>query len=58
MKNDLILANVAKHITLDQDEVHYFTSLLKYREVEKGASLLKEEDVSCKIIPVLAPPCP
>lgn len=45
MKNDLILANVAKHITLDQDEVHYFTSLLKYREVEKGASLLKEEDV-------------
>jgi CRP-like cAMP-binding protein len=37
-----ILKNIAKHITLNEDEADYFTSLLQYKELYKKDFLLKE----------------
>src|SRR5690349_4865356 len=44
-----ILKNIAKHITLNEDEVEYFTSLLQYKELRKKDFLLKEGR-ACKTI--------
>jgi CRP/FNR family transcriptional regulator, anaerobic regulatory protein len=46
---DLILKNIAKHVSLDETEILYFVSLLKTKVVEKKTFLLKEEQV-CKEI--------
>ena len=45
MTYDAILTNVAKHITLDEDETQYFTSLLTIKHVGRRASLLQEGEV-------------
>ncbi|HVW61366.1 MAG TPA: Crp/Fnr family transcriptional regulator [Puia sp.] len=42
MNYDLILHNVARHITLDRGETDYFTSHITFREFPKKALLLKE----------------
>lgn len=42
MKYDLILANVSKHITLDEKEISFFTSLLKEKRVDKKDFVLQE----------------
>ena len=49
MTHDLILKNVAKHISLDKEEANYFTSLLSYKEVPKKTNLLAEGKV-CKYL--------
>ncbi|MGD1894258.1 MAG: hypothetical protein ACFB15_27140 [Cyclobacteriaceae bacterium] len=49
MKYDLILANVAKHITLTSDEIRYFISLLNFREVTRNECLLEAEE-TCSVI--------
>jgi CRP-like cAMP-binding protein len=43
--HDLILQNVAKHISLTKEEANYFTSLLIYKEVPKKTMLLVEGHV-------------
>jgi CRP/FNR family transcriptional regulator, anaerobic regulatory protein len=45
MGHDLILTNIARHITLDKEEQFYFTSLLKEQQVPKKAFVLKEGQV-------------
>jgi CRP/FNR family transcriptional regulator, anaerobic regulatory protein len=42
MDYQLVLQNVSRHIALDKEEVSYFTSLLKYKEVIRKDFLLKE----------------
>jgi CRP-like cAMP-binding protein len=42
MKHELILANVGKHITLDETEISFFTSLLNEKHVAKKDFVLKE----------------
>jgi CRP/FNR family transcriptional regulator, anaerobic regulatory protein len=49
MTHDLVLKNVAKHILLSEDEVLYFVSLLRMKQVQKRTILLKE-DQACKEI--------
>jgi CRP-like cAMP-binding protein len=43
---DLILSNVAKHIQLTNDEIAYFTSILKVRKIRKRQYLLQAGDIS------------
>ena len=33
MDYNLVLQNVSRHITLDKEEISYFTSLLSYKEI-------------------------
>jgi CRP-like cAMP-binding protein len=47
MDYDLILRNVAKHITLNEEEMAYFISLLQHKKLRKRQYLLQEGDV-CK----------
>lgn len=49
MDTDLILKNISKYISLNKDEVHYFVSLLKEKQVVKKTMVLKEEQI-CKEI--------
>lgn len=49
MDYSLILKNIAKHIKLDTEEAHYFTSLLKYKEVRRKDFLLKEGQLAKSI---------
>lgn len=49
MLNNLVLENVAKHISLDTEEVAYFISLLKEKQLPKKSMLLKEGQI-CKQI--------
>jgi CRP-like cAMP-binding protein len=49
MKYDLILANIGKHIALDEKEISFFTSLLKEKHINKKDFVLKEGQV-CKCI--------
>lgn len=44
-----VLANIAKHVTLNQEEIDQFTAALTYKEVKKKDCLL-EEGRSCKYI--------
>jgi len=46
---DLILKNISKHISLNEEETAYFISLLKYKEIAKKDRLLKEGEI-CKNI--------
>lgn len=43
---DLILSNVRKHIQLTDDEIIFFTSILKHRKIRKRQYLLQAGDVS------------
>lgn len=49
MAYDIILKNINKHISLDKEEISYFTSLLKEKKVAKKSMILREEQV-CKEI--------
>jgi CRP-like cAMP-binding protein len=49
MTYDLILTNIAKHISLDEEEIAYFVSLLKQKQVSKKHFILKEGQI-CKSI--------
>lgn len=49
MVHDLILKNIARHISLDQEEADCFTSFLKYRKISKKECILKGEEI-CKYI--------
>ena len=40
----LILANIKKHISLEEEERIYFTSLLKNRDIAKKGAILREGD--------------
>ena len=44
MDYSAILKNIAKHITLDEKEAAFFTSLLTYREVKKKETILRGGD--------------
>lgn len=46
---DLVLKNIAKHISLDENETVYFLSILKERKYPKKTIILKEGDI-CKTI--------
>lgn len=47
MSFDLLLSNISKHISLNEEEKELFTSLLRSRHLENGEFLLHEGDV-CK----------
>ncbi|MBN8856047.1 MAG: hypothetical protein BGO55_15045 [Sphingobacteriales bacterium 50-39] len=47
MSFDLLLANIARHISLDAEEAAFFTSLLKARDLKTGEFLLREGSI-CK----------
>jgi len=49
MTYDLILKNIARHISPNEKEVNYFTSILNYKEVKKKTCILKKGQV-CKSI--------
>ncbi len=49
MAYDLILKNIAKHITLNKDEKNHFISLLKQKEINKKEFVLREGQL-CKNI--------
>lgn len=42
MEHDLVLKNIGKHISLNEDETAYFLSLLKHQDVAKKDFILKE----------------
>ncbi len=46
MDHSNLLKNIAKHITLNGDEINYFIPLMKYKEAGKKSFLLKEGQVS------------
>lgn len=45
MSFDLLLSNIAKHISLTTEEIVFFTSLLNSRSLETGTFLLREGDI-------------
>jgi CRP-like cAMP-binding protein len=49
MPHHIILQNIAKHISLNEEEVSYFVSLLEEKQVSKKSMVLKEGQV-CKEI--------
>lgn len=49
MDYSAILKNIAKHISLDEQEAALFTSLLTYREVRKKEHILREGDCCATI---------
>ena len=49
MTQELVLRNIAKHITLDKEEREYFISLLKEQRVSKKEFILNEGQI-CKNI--------
>jgi CRP-like cAMP-binding protein len=49
MPYNTILKNIAKHISLNDEEISYFVSLLKEKKVAKKRMILKEDQV-CKEI--------
>jgi CRP-like cAMP-binding protein len=46
MKEESILKNVSKHITLDEEEKKYFLSILHYKKLEKGEVLLNYGEIA------------
>jgi CRP-like cAMP-binding protein len=43
---DLILANLSKHIQLTDQEIQFFTSILKHRKIRKRQYLLQAGDIN------------
>jgi len=46
MKEETILKNISKHITLDEEEKKYFESILHYKKLERGKILLMHGDIA------------
>ena len=46
MKEEAIIKNISKHITLDEEEKKYFISILHYKKLERGKILLMHGDVA------------
>jgi CRP-like cAMP-binding protein len=46
MKEETILKNIAKHITLNEEETKYFVSILHYKKLERGKVLLMHGDIA------------
>ena len=49
MSHDLILSNIAKHISLDDDEISWFISIIRQQQVSKKELILREGQI-CKNI--------
>jgi CRP-like cAMP-binding protein len=49
MTHDLILGNISKHISLDQEEISWFISIIKQQQVPKKEFILREGQI-CKNI--------
>nr|WP_315034423.1 Crp/Fnr family transcriptional regulator [uncultured Chryseobacterium sp.] len=49
MEENLILENISKHISLNDQEISFFLSLLKERKVQKKELVLKQQQI-CKEI--------
>ncbi|TPG32966.1 Crp/Fnr family transcriptional regulator [Flavobacterium pectinovorum] len=49
MTQDIVLKNIAKHISLDENEIPYFLSILKEKKYPKKSVILKEGEI-CKTI--------
>ena len=49
MSHDLILSNIAKHISLDEEEISWFISVIKQQQVSKKELILREGQI-CKNI--------
>src|SRR6186713_2869781 len=47
MNFDLLLFNISRHISVSQEEITFFTSLLKQKSLNNGEFLLREGNV-CK----------
>ena len=47
MSFDLLISNFSRHISLNKEEIEFFTSLLKQKSLASGEFLLREGDV-CK----------
>lgn len=45
MNFDLILKNVARHISLDSEEIAYFTSILEHKVIKRKEFLLQEGEI-------------
>lgn len=46
MKEETILKNISKHITLDEEEKKYFVRILHYKKLERGKVLLMHGDIA------------
>lgn len=46
MKEEAILKNISKHITLDDEEKKYFLSILHYKKFERGKVLLNYGEIA------------
>ena len=49
MSHDLILSNIAKHISLDEEEISCFISIIKQQKVPKKELILREGQICKKI---------
>jgi CRP-like cAMP-binding protein len=49
MSHDLILSNIAKHISLEEEEISWFISIIKQQQVSKKELILREGQI-CKNI--------
>jgi CRP/FNR family transcriptional regulator, anaerobic regulatory protein len=49
MTHDLILSNISKHISLDQEEISWFISIIRQQQVSKKDFILREGQI-CKNI--------
>ena len=49
MIHDLILSNISKHISLDQEEISWFVSIIRQQQVSKKEFILREGQI-CKNI--------
>lgn len=45
MKEETIIKNISKHITLNEEEKKYFLSILHYKKLKKGEVLLKYGEI-------------
>ncbi len=45
MHSDLILTDIAKHISLEENEISYFTSLLRPKTIKRKEHILKEGEL-------------
>jgi CRP-like cAMP-binding protein len=46
MKEEAILKNISRHITLNEEEQEYFKSILHYKKLERGKILLMHGDIA------------
>jgi CRP-like cAMP-binding protein len=46
MKEEAIIKNISKHITLDDEEKKYFIGILHYKKLERGKILLMHGDIA------------